>query len=157
MIRTASAQDAAAITAFWNPVIRDTAITFTPLEKTPAAVAALIAEREAFLVAAERGVVLGFASYAQFRAGPGYAHSQEHTIILAPEARGRGVGRALMTALEARARAAGHHALIGGVSGSNPEGVAFHAAVGFREVGRLPEVGWKLGRWHDLVLMLKIL
>lgn len=157
MIRAARAQDATALAAIWNPVIRDTAITFTPLEKTPAAIAAMIGERACFLVADEKGAVQGFASYAPFRNGPGYARTQEHSVILAPSARGRGIGRALMAALEAQARVAGHHAMIGGVSGSNPEGIAFHAALGYREVGRLPEVGWKLGRWHDLVLMQKML
>ncbi len=157
MIRAATPGDAAAIAAFWNPLIRDTAVTFSPTEKTGAEIAAMIRERQAFLVAEQDGATLGFATYAQFRGGLGYAFAQEHTIILAPAARGRGVGRALMAALEDAARGQGHHAMIGGVSGSNPAGIAFHAAIGYREVGRLPEVGWKLGRWHDLVLMQKML
>ena len=156
MIRPAHPGDAPAIAALWNPIIRDTAITFNPQEKTSAEIAEMIVSRACFLVAEETGLQ-GFATYAQFRAGLGYAQSQEHTIILAPTARGRGMGRALMGAMETAARARGHHAMIGGVSGSNPEGIAFHAALGYRETGRMPEVGWKLGRWHDLVLMQKLL
>jgi Sortase and related acyltransferases len=157
MIRPARAGDAPAIAAFWNPLIRETAITFSPLEKSEREIAAMIAERQCFLVADAGAGPVGFATYAQFRSGPGYAYAQEHTIILAPQGRGRGTGRALMAALEDIARDHGHHAMIGGVSGSNPEGIAFHAAIGYRETGRLPEVGWKLGRWHDLVLMQKML
>lgn len=157
MIRAARPADAAAIAAFWNPLIRDTVVTFSPLEKSAAEIAGMIATRPAFLVADAGQGPTGFATYAQFRSGPGYAHAQEHTIILAQAARGQGAGRALMVALEQAACAQGHHAMIGGVSGSNPEGIAFHAAVGYREVGRLPEVGWKFGKWHDLVLMQKIL
>jgi phosphinothricin acetyltransferase len=51
----------------------------------------------------------------------------------------------------------GHHSMIAGVAGENAGGAAFHAAIGYREIARLPQVGWKFGRWHDLVLMQKIL
>lgn len=160
MIRAATAADCAAIAAIWNPIIRDTAITFTNLEKTEAGLAQILAEKTAagfpFLVAAE-GDVLGFATYGTFRNGPGYARTAEHTILLGPQARGRGVGRALMTALEDHARRRAIHSLWAGVSGENPAGRAFHSAIGYAEVAVLPQVGWKFGRWLDLVLMRKIL
>lgn len=158
-VRSATAGDAAAIAAIWNAVIRDTLITFNPVEKSEDEVGGLIAARTGAaggtFVAEEAGVVLGFATYAQFRAGAGYARTMEHTILLSPTARGRGLGRALMAALEADARAKGVHSLFAGVSSANTEGRAFHAALGFREVAVLPEVGWKWDRWLDLHLMQK--
>lgn len=161
MIRPATTADAAAIAAFWNPVIRDTAATFNPVEKSPDDIARMIAERQAaghgFLVAELDGQVAGFASYAQFRGGVGYARTMEHTVILSPAAQGRGVGRALMAALEDHARGAGVHSLIAGVSAENPAGRAFHAAIGYAVIATLPEVGYKFGRWMDLTLMQKIL
>jgi len=156
VIRPATPADAPAIAAFWNPLIRDTVVTFNPVEKSESEIAGMIATREGFLVA-DQGGILGFATYAQFRGGLGYAFAQEHTIILAPAGQGRGIGRALMTALADHARAHGHHILMAGVSGSNPAGIAFHAALGFAEVGRVVQAGWKFGRWHDLVLMQKML
>jgi phosphinothricin acetyltransferase len=161
VIRPATAADAAAIAAFWNPVIRDTAATFNPVEKSPDDIARMIAERQAaghgFLVAELDGQVAGFASYAQFRGGVGYARTMEHTVILSPAAQGRGVGRALMAALEDHARGAGVHSLMAGVSAENPAGRAFHAAIGYAVIATLPEVGYKFGRWMDLTLMQKIL
>lgn len=156
IVRPARAEDAGPLVALWNPWIRDTAITFTTDEKTEAGLASDIAARgPAFVVAEDGGTLLGFATFFPFRAGPGYAWTKEHTVILAPEARGRGAGRALMAALEDEARRQGVHALMAGISAENPAGVAFHAAIGFHEVARLPQVGRKFGRWMDLVLMQK--
>jgi phosphinothricin acetyltransferase len=158
-IRHAEPGDASAIAAVWNPVIRDTLVTFNSVERKPEEIAAMIAETRAqghaWLVATEAGEPIGFASFSQFRKGVGYARTMEHTVILAPQAWGRGIGRRLMDALGDEARARGIHSLIGGVSAANAAGIDFHARIGFTEVGRLPEVGWKFGRWLDLVLMQK--
>jgi phosphinothricin acetyltransferase len=163
LIRRAASSDAGAIAAIWNPYIRDTVVTFNPVEKSAADVAAMIADRDrlghaTFLAIRESdGLALGFASYAQFRAGAGYARSMEHSILLAPAARGMGSGRRLMTEILAHARAAGAHQMIAGVSAENPDGIAFHAALGFAEIARIPQAGAKFGRFIDLVLMQKFL
>lgn len=161
MIRDARPADAPAIAAIWNPVIRNTAITFNAAEKSEDDIVAMIRSRQAdghgFLVAESEGDVMGFATYAQFRGGVGYARTMEHTILLHPAAHGRGLGRALMTALEDHARARGAISLFAGVSAENPAGRAFHAALGFAEVAILQRVGFKFGRTMDLVLMQKFL
>ncbi|MDF0596672.1 GNAT family N-acetyltransferase [Psychromarinibacter halotolerans] len=160
-IRPATEADAARIAALWNPVIRDTDITFNPVEKSDADVVAILSQRAAdghgFFVAEDGGAVEGFATYFQFRGGRGYARTMEHTVILDPAVRGRGLGRALMEAVEDHARQGGAHSIFAGVSSGNPAGIAFHAALGYREVAVLPEVGWKFGRLLDLHLMQKIL
>ncbi|GKY88336.1 GNAT family N-acetyltransferase [Sinisalibacter aestuarii] len=161
MIVEAGARHASGIAAVWNPVIRDSAITFNAEEKSENELVRLIVTRidagHGFFVAEEAGEVLGFATYAQFRGGVGYARAMEHTVILAPEARGKGLGRALMAAVEDHARARGVHSMTGGISGENEAGIAFHAALGYGEVARVPQVGWKFDRWMDLVLMQKFL
>lgn len=158
IIRQAVAADAAAVAALVNQIVKHTTVTFTTLCKTEASIAQDIAARgAAFVVAEQEGTVVGFATYFPFRTGPGYATTQEHSIVLAPEARGMGTGRALMAALEAVARRDGVHVLMAAVSGENATGIAFHSALGFVEVGRLPEVGRKFDRWLDLVMMLKVL
>ena len=160
-IRPATHADIPDLLAIWNPVIRDTAVTFNAIEKTTADLAQMIADKAsagyAFLVAEADGAVLGFASYGQFRGGIGYAHTMEHTIVLGANARGRGLGRALMLAIEDHARAGGAHSIFAGVSAENPEGRAFHAAMGYAQRVTLPAVGYKFGRWMDLHLMQKFL
>lgn len=156
ILRRAEAGNIPAILDIWNPLIRDTSVTFTTVEKTAQGLAEDLAARgDAFLVAEAAGQILGFATYGPFRSGPGYAHTAEHSVILAPDARGRGVGRALMARLEAQARSQGIHILIAGVSGENAAAIAFHRAIGFIEAAHLPEVGQKFGRWMDLVLLHK--
>ena len=154
-IRSATAADAPQIAAIWNDVIRNSTITFNPVEKSDAEVADLCASQA--LVWEEDGRVLGFTRFFQFRGGEGYRHTAEHTILLHKEGQGRGGGRALMAATCDAAKAAGYHSMFAGCSAENPGAVAFHAACGFRTVATLPEVGFKFGRWIDLVLMQKML
>ncbi len=160
MIRSARPDDAEAIAAIWNSVIRDSVATFNSVEKSPTEIARLVVEKRAaghpFLVSGKERI-FGFATYGQFRSGVGYAHTMEHTIHLSPEGRGQGRGRALMAEVERRAMAGNVHSLIAGISGENLGAIGFHAAIGYREIARLPEVGQKFGRWFDLVLMQKIL
>lgn len=161
VIRPANPQDAAAIQVIWTPVIRDTTITFSSVEKTGDDIEVWIEDRQArgreVFVAEVSGAVAGFATYDQFRGGNGYVHAMEHSIVLGPQARGQGVGRALMQVIEEHARAAGAHTMVAGVSGENEAGIAFHAAIGYAHCGRIPQSGRKFGRWLDLVLMQKIL
>ena len=161
IIRDATPEDARAICAYWNPQIRDTAITFTTMEKEPAELAHVIetqqSEGRAYLVAVGEDGPLGHASYGPFRNGPGYAHTAEHTVIVAPEAWGTGAASALMLKLEERAASAGIHSMIAGISNENPRAIAFHEKLGYGHVATVPEVGCKFGRWMDLVLMQKLL
>ncbi len=156
MIRTAESDDAAAISEIWNAAIRDTTITFNPVEKTVADVADLIGTTPC-LVWEQDAQVLGFARYFQFRGGEGYRYTVEHTVMLHARAQGRGAGRALMNALCDHARQVDMHSMFAGCSAENPGAVHFHAALGFDTVATLPQVGFKFGRWIDLVLMQKLL
>jgi len=162
MIRPATADDAQAVAGIWNPIIRNTLVTFNSVEKTPDELSVMFREKAAqgyafFVAQDDDAEVLGFATYGQFRGGAGYRDTMEHTIILHEKARGRGVGRILMLAIEDHARARGAHSIFAGVSAQNPDAIAFHAALGYVKAARLPEVGNKFGQWLDLVLMQKFL
>ena len=154
MIRPATAADAPALAALWNPWITDTAITFASLPKTAQDLAQMIATRPAFFTTDK---VQGFATYGQFRGGNGYATCMEHTVILSPTAHGNGLGRALMQAVESHARQNGAHQMIAGISAENPAAITFHSKLGYHHTATIPQAGYKFGRFIDLVLMQKFL
>lgn len=160
-IRPVEDADYDQILAIWGPIVRDTAVTFASVEKTAETLDTYVTARRAagraFLVAARGAAILGFATYDQFRGGDGYRFAMEHSVFLGPDARGAGIGRQLMGAIEDHARGAGAHTMMAGISGENPDGVAFHTAIGYAHVGLIPQSGHKFGRWMDLVLMQKIL
>ncbi|PZR00491.1 MAG: GNAT family N-acetyltransferase [Cereibacter sphaeroides] len=156
-LRRAVAADAPAVMAIYNHYIRHTTVNFSSTEKTRADILDLLSNRPAFFVTERDGQILGFATYAQFRASDGYARCMEHTILLLPEVSGAGLGRALLTAVEDHARARGAHTMFAGVAAENEAGRAFHSAMGYNETFILRETGWKFGRWLDLVLMQKFL
>lgn len=157
MIRDARPDDAAAIGAIWNPIVRDTAITFWPTERSTSEIRAYIAAKQdaghGCFVTEDGGQITGFAAYGQFRTGGGYAHSMEHTIYTAPGLRGKGLGAQLLGHVEDHARARGARLMIGGITGSNTGSISFHARHGYGEWGRIPAAGFKFGQWHDLILM----
>ncbi|UWQ55086.1 GNAT family N-acetyltransferase [Leisingera caerulea] len=158
IIRPATPADAEAVCAIANWVIRDTLATFNTIEKTPEQVRAQIAAcNGSYLVAEQDARILGHAYFFPFRSGPGYRFTAEHTIHLLPAAQGQGAGRRLMQALEEKAKQAEIHVLIASVSSANPGAIAFHAALGYAETARMPELGCKQGRWLDTVFMQKIL
>jgi L-amino acid N-acyltransferase YncA len=109
------------------------------------------------LVAVEGEAVLGYASHGPFRAFDGYRQTVEHSVYVAEDTRRRGVATALLQALEARARAAGMHVMIGGIAAENEASIRLHERLGFVETARMPQVGRKFGRWLDLVFMQKVL
>lgn len=158
MIRAAADGDTPEIATLWNWMIRETLATFTTEEKTDHDIRQMIKARAGlFFVAEKAGSLVGFATCGPFRAGPGYAFTVEHSVIVSPTAHGTGCGRALMTSLETKARDHGVHVMVAAISSANPTAIAFHKAIGYDEAGRLAEVGRKAGEWLDLVLMQKIL
>ncbi len=101
--------------------------------------------------------LLGYSTYGSFRDMDGYARTAEHSIYVLAGHRGEGIGHKLMAPIIDHALDAGLHALVGALDGSNQTSIEFHRSVGFTEVGRLPQVGFKFGRWLDLVFVELIL
>ncbi|MCE1236265.1 MAG: N-acetyltransferase family protein [Hyphomicrobiales bacterium] len=116
--------------------------------------AAVTAAGFPWLVAAADGDILGYGYFSLYRTRPAYRFTVENSIYVAPAAKRRGVGRALLAELIGRAEAAGFRRMIAVIGDSeNAASIGLHAALGFAPAGVLPSVGWKHGRWLDSVLM----
>ncbi len=83
--------------------------------------------------------------------------SVEHSVHVRSDRRGTGIGRKLVEAILPYALALDKHVMIGAIDASNDTSIKFHARLGFREVAHFREVGFKFGRWLDLVFMQRIL
>lgn len=76
----------------------------------------------------------------------------EHSVYVHHLCRGAGLGRALMGLLIAEARRREDvHVIVGAIDAANVRSIALHQALGFELVGKMPQVGFKFGRWLDLV------
>jgi L-amino acid N-acyltransferase len=157
MIRDATEADLPAILAIYNDVLtRSTAIfsdTPTTLEDRRQWFAARRDSGYPVLVAEDDSGVLGFASFSDFRSWPGYRHTVEHSVHVRADVRGRGVGSALVRVLLERAVALGKHVMVAGVDADNLGSIRLHERLGFRQSGKLHQVGCKFGRWLDLTFL----
>ncbi len=161
IIRPATEQDIPAITAIFNEAVVNSNAIWTEKQDSETERLAWMQARLALgypvLVAVEGATVLGYGTFGDFRAFPGYRYSVEHSVYIHADHRGRGLGRVIVDALVVAAAALGKHIMIAGIDGGNPASLRLHAQAGFVEVARMPEVGRKFGRWLDLVFMQRVL
>ncbi len=157
MIDEATHQDLPQILAIYNEVIRNSTAVFSDVEFTAArGTAWLDAKREQgfpMIVARDASGIVGFGTFGEFRSWPGYRHSIEHSVHIRADCRGRGLGRALVSALMRRATEMGKHAMIAGIDADNAVSIRLHRSLGFTQAGHFHEVAFKFGRWLDLVFM----
>ena len=156
-IRPYRPADAAAVTAIYgHHVVHGTASyeTEPPGEAEMAGrLAAVVAAGWPALVAEVDGEVAGYAYATQYRPRPSYAFACEDSIYVDQALVGRGIGKALLASLIDACEAFGFRQMVAVVGGAEPASIALHEALGFREVGRFPGLGWKHGRWLDSVYL----
>lgn len=160
LIRPSTAQDIPAIAAIYREHVLHGTGTFEIEPPSPEEMAQrredVLAKGLPYLVAEENGQVLGFAYCNWFKPRPAYRFSAEDSIYMATAAHRRGLGRALLAELSARAQQAGVRKLIAVIGDSaNAASIGVHRALGFTPVGTIAACGWKFERWLDIVLMEK--
>lgn len=112
-----------------------------------------ISEKMPVILAEENGIVLGFGTFGIFRPWDGYQFSIEHSICLDKNSRGKGTGKIIMRELIDLAKKKGFHTMLAGVDANNTKSIQFHSNFGFKEVGRFNQIGYKFGKWLDLIFM----
>lgn len=97
--------------------------------------------------------VVGWIAAQRVSPRPAYAGVVEHSLYVDPAARGRGVGRALLTALVDSTETAGIWTIQSGIFPENTASLALHDSAGFRRIGRRERIGRQHDRWRDVVLV----
>jgi phosphinothricin acetyltransferase len=162
IVRPSTAQDAEALAAIYGHHVLHGFGTF---EEVPPTAQEMAARRQAiverglpYLVAEDGGRVLGFAYAGPFRPRAAYRYTVEDSVYVAPEAVGRGVGRAVLSAVLRECEAFGIRQVIAVIGDSQNAGsIGLHAALGFEHAGVGKALGWKHGRWVDIVWMRRAL
>ncbi len=159
MIRDATPADLPAIAALYGREVATGTATF---ELDPPSLAEMTVRFDTvrakglpWLVAELDGAFAGYAYASPFRPRPAYRYGVEGSIYVEETARGRGVGRTLLSALIERVRLLGLRHVIGAISDSatSEASIVLHERLGFRRVGTYRQVGWKFDRWLDVHLM----
>ncbi|PZR68110.1 MAG: hypothetical protein DLM63_05035 [Solirubrobacterales bacterium] len=153
-IRPACAGDLETIASIYAHYVEQTYITFDL--QAPSARAwkekwkAACAAGYPWMVRERNGVVVGYATAAEFRPKPAYRSTAETTIYMDRAAVGQGLGRALYAAELRELSQRDFHLATAGITLPNPASVILHEALGFTAVGVFEEVGHKLDGWRDV-------
>lgn len=161
MIEAAKPQDFPEILAIYNEVIRNSTAVYTEVEydeeRGRTWFQAKMASGYPFIVARDAAGVAGFGAFGDFRPWQCYRNTVEHSVHVRADCRGQGHGRALVLNLMERAAKLNKHVMIGGIDADNAASIGLHRSLGFEDVGRFREVGFKFGRWLDLLFLQCIL
>jgi L-amino acid N-acyltransferase len=176
-IRLATVADLPAINAIYNHYVQHSTCTYQlapssagereawfarhgprlPVTVVQAGGAAAPAERtsraEASLAGPAAGPILGWASLTPLHERPAYRFTVEDSVYVHPDRRHRGIGRALLADLLRRSDELGYRNVIASISADQEPSIALHRQMGFTEAGRLVKVGYKFGRWLDVLYM----
>ena len=157
-IRPAAAEDAHALAHVYADAVLHGLGTFEETPPTPAEMeqrrAKVASYGLPYLIAEADGAVAGFAYASPFRPRAAYRYTAEDSVYIHPDHKGLGVGKALLTRVIADSEALGLRRMLAVIGDSaNAGSIGLHRALGFEPAGVLPAVGWKHGRWVDVVTM----
>jgi L-amino acid N-acyltransferase len=161
-VRPATRDDLSAIHAIYNEAVINTTASYDyetrPFEyRVQWFEAHQKQQLPVFVAMDEQAQVLGWSSLSRYHDRKGYQFTVENSVYVAAEHRGRGIGTLLMPPLIDSARELGLHAIIAAIDAANESSVRLHVRCGFVTVGRFKEVGYKFGRWLDVIYMERLI
>ena len=159
-IRDVLPEDAERIQEIYSPYVLDTVISFeitvpgkSEMKKR---IQKLLANDFPYIVAEnETGTVVGYAYADKFGEREAYRYSFIVSIYLDMEVQSRGIGQKLYNELEKRMKKMGIVQVLSAITGKNKKSLRFHEKNGFTKIGHFPNVGYKMGEWHDIIWMNK--
>jgi len=162
IIRPSRDADVAAVAAIYGHHVRHGVASFEEIPPTLEEIGRrrceILARGLPYLVAERDGRVVGYCHAAPFRPRTGYRFTLEDSIYVDAADVGRGIGRALLTPLLAQCAALGYRQIVAVIGGRETvASIRLHEALGFAHVGVFESVGFKFGRWIDIVLMQRAL
>lgn len=157
-IRVAKASDGAELARIYAPYVENTPITFEYVPPSAEEFSERIAakmEKYPFIVAKDGERIIAYAYASSFRERAAFGWTAELSVYVDKEYHGQGIGRRLYRALIEILSLQGITNCVGTVVPPNDASVALHASLGFTLAGTMKNVGFKLGRWHDMMIFEK--
>lgn len=156
-VRHATEADLQAILDIYNEIIQNTTAVFHYDLQTLQARKEWFAQKQKeqfpVFVAEENNDIVGFSTFGQFRAWQAYQYTVENSVYVKAGQRGKGIAKSLMQPLIDTAKDMKLHTMIAGITADNEASITLHKKFGFIETACLKEVGYKFGRWLDLIFM----
>ena len=157
-IRPAVSADLPAILDIYNDAVLNLTATYDCERQSLEARTTWYADHQregypVFVAEDAAGQVVGWSSLSKFRPRPGYRFTGEDSVYVAADRHGQGIGQLLLPPVIDGARQLGLRAILAGIDASSEASRRLHARFGFEQVAYLKEVGYKFGRWLDVVYM----
>ena len=166
-IEKVTIEDAEELLAIYAPYVRDTAVSFeyvVPSVEEFADRILQISAKYPYIKAVEDGKIIGYAYANTFKGRKAYDWSVETTVYVRKDAKRNGTGRRLYECLEQSLMKMGVLNMNACIASAKVEdefltndSMYFHSRLGFTEVGRFHNSGYKFGRWYDMIWMEKLI
>jgi len=158
LIRNAISSDAEAMLNIYKPFIETTATTFettVPSVEEFAERINIYTQKYPWLVAEDDEKVIGYAYASKHRDRDAYQWCVESSVYVMEQYHHTGIAKELYSKLFGILQECGYVNVYAGITLPNPKSYSFHTKMGFEPIGIYKNIGYKLGKWHDVAWLAK--